>query len=152
KALHDGGVRGVRLGYKPDQLIAISKRIAPLGWNMQFFRPGAQIAELEPVLRGLPTPVVLDHLGHVEEPDGINSAGYKAIRRLLDAGHCWVKVSGAYIASKDGPPDYADSSAIAKSYIAAAPERCLWASNWPFPDVTSGPKPGPRPDALPFLE
>jgi predicted TIM-barrel fold metal-dependent hydrolase len=148
KALHDGGVRGVRLGYKAEQLIAISKRIAPLGWNMEFFRPGAQIAALESVLLNLPTPVVLDHLAHIEEPAGMNSAGYKAVRKLLDGGRTWIKVSGAYIDSKIGPPDYPDSSVLAKSYIAAASERCIWASNWPMPDVTMG----PRPDALPFFD
>jgi predicted TIM-barrel fold metal-dependent hydrolase len=99
----------------------------------------------------LPTPVVLDHLAHIAEPGGLNSAGYKTARRLLDGGHAWMKCSGAYIDSKDGPPDFADSSAVARSYIAAAPERCLWATNWPFPDISAGPNPVPRPDALPFF-
>jgi D-galactarolactone isomerase len=151
-ALNAAGLRGLRLGFKPEQLTAIAKRIAPLGWHLQFFRPGAEITALESTLLNLPVPIVLDHLGHVEQPGGMNSAGYKTIRKLLDAGRCWIKVSGAYIDSKSGPPDYADTSALAKSYIAAAPQRCLWASNWPFPDVTAGPDPRPRPDVLPFFE
>ena len=119
---------------------------------MQFFRPAAEIAALEQTLLALPTPIVLDHLGHVEMPGGMNSPGYKTIRKLLDTGRCWIKVSGAYIDSKSGPPDYADTSALAKSYIAAAPERCLWASNWPYPDVTAGQNPQPRPATGPFLD
>jgi D-galactarolactone isomerase len=151
KALNNAGLRGLRLGFGPEQLTAMARRIAPLGWHLQFFRTGAEIAALESTLLDLPVPIVLDHLGHVEQSDGMNSAGYRTIRKLLDAGRCWIKVSGAYIDSKAGPPDYPDTSAIAKSYIAAAPERCLWASNWPFPDVTAGPNPGARPDVLPFF-
>ena len=90
-------------------------------------------------------------LANVPEPDGMNSAAYKTVRKLLDSGNCWMKVSGAYIQSKDGPPDYADSSAVAKSFIAAAPERCLWATNWPFPDISAGANAVARPDALPFF-
>lgn len=152
KSLHAGGIRGVRLGFGPEQLTAISRRLAPLGWHMQFFRPAAEIAAQESTLLALPTPIVLDHLGHVDMPGGMNSPGYRTIRKLLDTGRCWIKVSGAYIDSKSGPPDYADTSALAKSYIAAAPERCLWASNWPYPDVTAGRDPKPRPATGPFLD
>jgi len=151
KALHDGGVRGVRVAYSGAQLTALSHRLHELGWHMEFFLPPERTVALEPVLLALPTPVVIDHLGHIAEPDGMKSAAYRTVRKLLDGGRAWIKVSGAYIDSKAGPPDYPDSSAVAKSYIAAAPERCLWASNWPFPDVTSGVDPRPRPDALPFF-
>lgn len=151
KALNDGGIRGVRVAYPKEQLVALSHRLHELGWHMEFFLSPERTVALEPVLLSLPTPVVIDHLGHVAEPDGMKSAAYRTVRKLLDGGRAWIKVSGAYIDSKDGPPDYPDSSAVAKSYIAAAPERCLWASNWPMPDVTAGPNPKPRPDALPFF-
>jgi D-galactarolactone isomerase len=66
------------------------------------------------------------------------SPHFKTVRKLLDSGHGWVKVSGAYLYGKFGPPDYADASAAARAYIAAAPERCVWGSDWPHPDATSG--------------
>lgn len=152
QALHAGGTRGVRLNYSRDQMLALSRRLAPLGWNMEFFVPGEQLPAMESMFLELRTPIVFDHLGHIAEPDGMNSAGYRTVRKLLDTGRAWVKVSGVSIDSKMGPPDYPDSSAIAKSYIAAAPERCLWASNWPMPGVTAGPNPQARPDVLPFLD
>jgi predicted TIM-barrel fold metal-dependent hydrolase len=152
KALHAGGARGVRVNYPREQMLALSRRLAPLGWNMEFFVPGDRLPAMESMLLELPTPIVFDHLGHIGEPDGMTSAGYRTVRKLLDTGRAWMKLSGAYIDSKLGPPDYPDSSAIARSYIAAAPERCLWASNWPMPDVTAGAHPRPRPDALPFFD
>jgi D-galactarolactone isomerase len=151
KDLDAAGVRGVRVNLPKEQLIALSHRLHALNWNMEFFVPGDRLVEMEQVLLTLPTPVVLDHLAHVPEPNGLNSAAYKTVRKLLDGGRCWMKCSGAYIDSQDGPPEYADSSAIAKSYIGAAPERCLWATNWPFPDISAGRSPVPRPDALPFF-
>jgi predicted TIM-barrel fold metal-dependent hydrolase len=77
----------------------------------------------------------------------MNSPAYKAVRRLLDSGHGWVKLSNPYIDSKIGPPDYADMGAVAKSYIAARPDRLLWGSNWPLPDFTTG----PLPDVMTFF-
>jgi D-galactarolactone isomerase len=151
KALDAAGVRGVRVNYPKEQLIALSHRLHALGWNMEFLPSAANLPAMEETLLALPTPVVLDHLANVPEPDGVNSAAYKTVRKLLDNGNCWMKVSGAYIQSKDGPPDYADSSAVAKSFIAAAPERCLWATNWPFPDISAGANAVARPDALPFF-
>jgi 4-amino-4-deoxy-L-arabinose transferase-like glycosyltransferase len=54
------------------------------------------------------------------------------LRDLIDRGKAWVKVSGAYM-DKSGPPDYPQATAIARSYVEAAPERCLWGSDWPHP-------------------
>jgi predicted TIM-barrel fold metal-dependent hydrolase len=51
----------------------------------------------------------------------------------MDKGRTWVKLSGAYADTKVGPPTYADSSAVARAYAKAAPERCVWGSDWPHP-------------------
>jgi predicted TIM-barrel fold metal-dependent hydrolase len=83
----------------------------------------------------LPVPVVFDHLGRVPQPDGINHPSYRTILRLVDKGRAWVKVSGAYHDTKLGPPDYADTSAVAQAFIEAAPERMIWGSDWPHPTV-----------------
>jgi D-galactarolactone isomerase len=149
--LHDAGVRGVRVNLPKEQLIELSHRLNPLGWHMEFYLPGDALVGMEDTLMSLPTPIVLDHLAHLREPQALQSAAFRTVRKLLDTGHCWIKCSGAYIDSKIGPPEYPDSSELAKAYIAAAPERCLWATNWPFPDVSAGEKPVPRPDTLPFL-
>jgi predicted TIM-barrel fold metal-dependent hydrolase len=151
RQLHAAGVRGVRVNLPKDQLIALSTRLHDMGWHLELFVPGERLVEMEATLLSLPVPIVLDHLAHLPEPDATRSEGFKTVRRLLDTGRCWIKCSGAYIDSRIGPPDYPDSSQLAKAYIAVAPERCLWASNWPFPDISAGAKQVPRPDVLPFM-
>ena len=63
------------------------------------------------------------------------------IRKLLDAGRTWVKLSSAYQDSKLGPPTYADIAPVAKAFVKAAPERMLWGSDWPHPTEKAGAKP-----------
>jgi D-galactarolactone isomerase len=65
------------------------------------------------------------------------------MRRLLDNGRTWMKLSSPYTDSMSGPPAYADMAAVARDYLAHAPERMVWASNWPYPDVAPAPAPDP---------
>jgi len=141
RRLNEAGVRGVRIQFGLGDPVGayeiepLAARIKAFGWHMQFNMPPDQLVELEPVLLRLPIPLIIDHLGRATD---IVSPHYKTVRKLLDSGHGWVKVSGAYLYGKFGPPDYADSSAAARAYIAAAPQRCVWGSDWPHPDATSG--------------
>jgi predicted TIM-barrel fold metal-dependent hydrolase len=80
-------------------------------------------------------------MANIPGQDGVKSPAFATLRRLLDSGHGWVKVSDPAGGSQSGPPDYADRSAIARALIAAAPERCVWGSNWSFP--SNNPKPDP---------
>src|SRR4051794_29019035 len=77
--------------------------------------------------------LVFDHLAHCPQPAGVDSDTFKLIRRLLDQGNTWVKLSGAYADTKVGPPGCADSSAVARAFAAAAPTRMVWGSDWPHP-------------------
>ena len=85
------------------------------------------------ILGRVPSPIVFDHLAHVPEPAGINDPLFARVRALIDKGKTWVKLSGAYQDTKIGPPTYADSSAVARAYVQAAPERMVWGSDWPHP-------------------
>ena len=58
---------------------------------------------------------------------------FKSLLRLLDRGNCYIKLSAPYESSRSGPPDYTDVTVLAKAIAKAAPERLLWASNWPHP-------------------
>ena len=51
----------------------------------------------------------------------------------MNEGKTWVKLSGDYADTKVGPPTYADSTAVAQASAKAAPERCVWGSDWPHP-------------------
>jgi D-galactarolactone isomerase len=91
--------------------------------------------EREALIRALPCPVVIDHVGRFHDPVPPEAPPVQALKRLLEAGHVWMKASSPYGVSRSGPPGYADVSAIARTLIAAAPERVVWGSNWPHPNI-----------------
>ncbi|HEV2198435.1 MAG TPA: amidohydrolase family protein [Bryobacteraceae bacterium] len=155
KKLNDGGIRGIRFSLgdpktaavTPDMVEPLAKRVAPLGWHIQFYIGGEQIVELADVLRRLPTQIVFDHLGGPPLPAGITHPSHAIVRGLLDQRRAWVKLSGAYINSKIGPPSYPEAATVARDFVKAAPERLVWGSDWPHPGLPDDHKPD---DALLF--
>lgn len=144
--LHKAGVRGIRFnlsygGADLADLEPLAARVNELGWNVQVVATGNQLTELESRLQRLPARLVIDHMGHVPQPEGVNSATFAVVARLLDGERTWVKLSGPYIRSRSGPPDYADVGAVARELVRRHPERLLWGSDWPHPTVTTGNKP-----------
>jgi D-galactarolactone isomerase len=133
------GVRGVRYHLLPggtlawETLVPMARRIADFGWHIQLQLDGRELPRYEEALARLPVPLVIDHNGKFLDPVTIEHPGFQALTRLLDAGNTWVKMSAPYETSKTGPPHYADVSVIARAIVAAAPERCVWATNWPHP-------------------
>lgn len=133
------GVRGIRFNLAqagattPAMIEPLSRRVNDLGWHIQINATADRLMEILPILERVPSPVVFDHLAHIPQPDGVNHPLFGRIRALLDRGRTWVKVSGAYADSRTGPPAYADTSAVARAYVRAAPERLVWGSDWPHP-------------------
>ena len=156
KALDKAGVRGARVQFGlgnpigPDEVLPLAKRIAALGWHIQCNMPPEQLVQMEALLLSLPVPVIIDHLGRAVDDKGPQ---FVTVRKLLDSGHGWVKVSGAYLYGGGAAPGYADATVAAKAYIKAAPERCVWGSDWPHPDATKpvALKPVPMPDDVNLL-
>lgn len=148
RAMHEAGVRGIRFNLVQagvttlDMLEPLSVRVAPMGWHVQVHVLADQIAENEAVFARLPSPVVFDHLGRVPMEKGVEHPGYIAVRRLMDRGRAWVKLSGAYMDTKVGAAGrWSDTVPVARGYATGAPERCVWASDWPH--VT---EPAEKPD------
>jgi D-galactarolactone isomerase len=139
KRMHGLGVRGIRFNLAqagattPEMMEPLSKRINDLGWHIQINAPAAKIMEVMPILERVPSPIVFDHLAQIPQPEGVNHPLFARVRTLMDRGRTWVKLSGAYGNTKVGPPTYSDSSAVARAYAKAAPERCVWGSDWPHP-------------------
>lgn len=135
------GIRGIRYHLLPgggvnwDTLNAMAARVAPHGWHVQLQMDGRELAGREAMLKALPCDIVIDHIGRFMQPVAADDAGWRALRRLVDSGRCWVKLSAPYHGSKTGAPDYADAAASAKELIRAAPERMLYATNWPHPSL-----------------
>ncbi|WP_342050126.1 MULTISPECIES: amidohydrolase family protein [unclassified Cupriavidus] len=115
----------------PEMLNTLAGKVQRLGWHIQIFAHAAQIVELAPHLERLPVPLVIDHLGKIEPTTGTASDAYAVIRRLLDGGNTWMKLSGAYMCSASGAPGYRDTVPIGRALAAAAPERMVWGSDWP---------------------
>ena len=145
KKLHAAGARSVRYfmlqgGVLPwDTLEAMAARIAPLGWNINLQLDGRNLEQYETMLSRLPCTLVIDHNGKFLEPVGIDHPGFRTLRKLLDSGRCYVKLSAPYETSKTGAPKFADVSLLARALVQANPERCLWASNWPHPNQNPQP-------------
>ena len=112
-------------------LVTLARKVARLGWHIQVFVQPEQLVELAPVLAALPVPLVIDHIGRIDPADGVGGEAYGAMRRLLDAGNTWVKLSGVYMRSHDGAPAYRDCAAVGRALVEAAPERLVWGSDWP---------------------
>ena len=148
ETLHAAGVRGARafmLGRGAcdwRDLPGLAERIAPLGWSLHVQLDGRELESRAETLASLAAPVVIDHVGKFLEPVAIDHPAFLALRRLVQAGRCWVKLSGFYETSRSGPPDYADVSVLAAALIADAPERMLWGSNWPHPNLRPPPDDG----------
>lgn len=143
--LHALGVRGVRYFMLPggvlpwDTLDAMAARIRPLGWHINLQLDGRDLPLHEERLRRLPVDLVIDHNGKFLEPVAPLHEGFQVLLRLLHSGRCWVKLSAPYETSKTGAPFYDDVSVLARALVKANPERCLWASNWPHPNIRPAP-------------
>jgi D-galactarolactone isomerase len=148
KRLHDLGVRGIRFNLVQsgattiDMLEPLSKRVNDLGWHVQLHMLADPIVENAGLLQRLPSPIVFDHLARIPQPAGIDHPAFALVLKMLDHGRTWVKLSGAYMETKVGAPSFADVSKVAQGYVKAAPERLVWASDWPHPTE----KPDAKPD------
>jgi predicted TIM-barrel fold metal-dependent hydrolase len=149
--LAHGGIRGIRFAITGtsssvttiDMIEPLAARIAALNWHVQINMEADQIVEAADLWNRLPCPMVFDHMGHVPQPAGVSHPVYNVIRRLVDKGNTWVKLSVTYDNTrdlpKDGAPGYADVTEVARAYVKAAPERMVWGSNWPHPNETDKP-------------
>jgi D-galactarolactone isomerase len=141
------GIRGVRFHMLPggalpwEILETLAAGVQPFGWHVQLQLDGRELPEREALVRRLPGTLVIDHTGKFLEPVPPDHPAFKILLRLVDNGRTYVKLSAPYEVSKVGPPHYGDVGALAKALVHAAPERMLWASNWPHPSAPADRKP-----------
>jgi len=140
--LHERGVRGVRfnfvkhLGGMPDLTLVdrVLARMRPLGWHLVVHLDAADIVELSGFLRGLRAAFVIDHMGRVQADAGLEQPAFLALLDLLKLENCWVKVCGSERVSSTGPP-FLDAVPFARALVERAPDRVLWGTDWPHPNV-----------------
>lgn len=142
-----GGARGARFHMLPggalpwEMLEPVARRIADHGWHVQLQLDGRDLPRHVDVLRRLPVPIVVDHVGRFMPPVDVDHAAFRALLDLIDDGTCWVKLSAPYESTVEGAPAYPLVGALARRLVEHAPERLLWASNWPHPGQASHPTP-----------
>ena len=131
-----------------NMLEPLARRITPMGWHVQFVMSADTTLAAKDVLSRVPCQIVFDHLARIPQPAGISHPAFAVVTDLMQKGKAWVKLSGAYQDTKVGPPTYADTIPVAQAYVKAAPERCVWGSDWPHPSEQS--KPALPDDAILF--
>jgi D-galactarolactone isomerase len=135
-------LHGGMLGF--DVMDAVMARVHPFGWHANIQLDGRELPKYEAQIKRLPGKFVIDHTGKFLEPVAPDHAAFRSLLKLVDTGRCWVKLSAPYETSKTGAPKYEDVGRLAKTLVKHAPERMMWASNWPHPSAR---KPAPPNDA-----
>ena len=141
------GGRGARFHMLPGGAVpweimhTVAELIAGHGWHIQLQLNGRELAERLDALLALATPIVVDHVGRFMPPVEPEDPAFGALLTLLDTGRCWVKLSAPYESTHDGAPDYPTVATLAHRLVKHAPERMLWATNWPHPGQVDPPTP-----------
>ena len=146
KALDKAGVRGVRFNFvkrlvdpKPDAYyMSLVDRIAPLGWHVVVYFEAADLAERWGFFTSLPTTVVVDHMGRPDVTKPLDGPEFGLFVKLMaEHRNVWSKVSGPERLSVSGPPTYDDFVPFARHVVESFPDRVLWGTDWPHPNLKS---------------
>ncbi|MEK9625988.1 MAG: amidohydrolase family protein [Gammaproteobacteria bacterium] len=168
QALHDAGVRGVRFNFlkrlvdttPPDELLEIAGRVAPLGWHVVLYFEAVDLPELLDFFNALPTPLVIDHMGRPDVTQSVDGGAFETFIDFVDGNpNIWTKVSCPERLSETGPPAldgersaYRDVVPFAKRIVETFPDRVLWGTDWPHPNLKSHmPDDGLLVDVIPHI-
>ncbi|HEY7675380.1 MAG TPA: amidohydrolase family protein [Burkholderiales bacterium] len=149
EALHAGGVRGARfnfvrhLGGAPDPRVfeRTLAMIAPLGWHLVLHFDAEDIESHSDLFRSLSVPFIIDHMGRVQAGHGLGQQSFRMLLQLMKNPLAWVKVSGPERISTAGKP-FEDALPFVAALVEAAPERVLWGTDFPHPNVKTMPNDG----------
>jgi 2-pyrone-4,6-dicarboxylate lactonase len=138
--LDRGGVRGVRfnfvrhLGGTPDMDVfhRVIGRIKGLGWHVVLHMDAPDIVPLTDMIKQLPLPFVIDHMGRVDAAAGTQQPAFRALLELAKRENCWIKVCGS---ERISLPPYAAAVPIARALVEAIPDRVLWGTDFPHPNL-----------------
>jgi predicted TIM-barrel fold metal-dependent hydrolase len=146
-AMGRAGVRGIRLnlatGGTNDPAIARQRfqaaieRVQRRNWHVQMYTNLAMISAIKDLVAASPVPLVFDHFGGAQAELGLQQPGFADIVELVRSGNAYVKISGAYRASKLAP-DYTDVVPLARALVGANPDRIVWGTDWPHPNSVGG--------------
>jgi len=161
KLLHDAGVRGVRFNFvkrlvdalPKEGLLEVAHKIAPLGWHIVIYFEGQELPEHYDFFASLPTTVVVDHMGRPDVTRAVDGPEFALYLKLLTENPTiWSKVSCPERLSVIGPHGYSDVIPFAKRVVEMFPDRVLWGTDWPHPNMkTHMPDDGKLVDFIPMI-
>jgi 2-pyrone-4,6-dicarboxylate lactonase len=159
QALHDGGVRGVRFNFlkrlvddaPKDKFLDLAARL-PAGWHVVVYFEADNLAELRPFIEAIPVPLVIDHMGRPDVSQGPDGPDMRAFRALLDSRpDVHFKATCPDRLDAGGPP-WDDFAAAVAPLVADYPNRCLWGTDWPHPNMQDAiPDDGALVDMIPRI-
>ena len=144
--LHAAGVRGVRFNFVKrlvdtlhfDALSEVAGKIQPLGWHIVIYFEARDLPELYDFFTSLPTRVVVDHMGRPDVSQPVDGPGFELFVQLMrEHSNFWSKVTCPERLSLSGPPGYDDVVPFARRVVEAFPDRVLWGTDWPHPNLKS---------------
>jgi 2-pyrone-4,6-dicarboxylate lactonase len=160
-ALHLAGVRGARFNFvkrlvdrlDPSELSAIAERIKPLGWHVVIYFEAQELPDLVASFADLPTPVVVDHMGRPDVSKRADGPEFALLLQLMrKRADFWCKVTCPERLSVSGPPHYDDVVPFAHRVVEEFPDRVLWGTDWPHPNMTThAPDDGKLVDFIPRI-
>jgi 2-pyrone-4,6-dicarboxylate lactonase len=126
-----------------DELLEIAGRIAKLGWHVVVYFEAQDLPELWDFFTALPTTVVVDHMGRPDVSKDVDGPEFGLFLKLMrEHGNVWSKVSCPERLSVSGPKAldgermaYRDVIPFARRIVATFPDRVLWGTDWPHPNL-----------------
>lgn len=160
KKMDEAGVRGVRFNFVKrlvdttpwEDFLEIAEKIKPFGWHIVVYFEAPDLEGLKPLLAKFDTTIVVDHMGRPDVSKGVDSAEFASFVSLLaDNPNIWTKVSCPERLTIDGPP-YTDVIPFARKLVETFPDRVLWGTDWPHPNMSSHvPDDGQLVDVIPHI-
>ncbi|WP_323019593.1 amidohydrolase family protein [Pararhodobacter sp.] len=145
KALHEGGVRGVRFNFvkrlvdatPPEVFLGIADKIQEFGWSTVVYFEAQDLESLEPFLNTLPGIIVVDHMGRPDVTKGVDHPDFQRFINLMAQNErIWTKVTCPERLTKQGEP-YDDVVPYYQAIVDRFEDRVLWGTDWPHPNMKS---------------
>jgi 2-pyrone-4,6-dicarboxylate lactonase len=144
--MHEAGVRGIRFNFvrrladpKPDEYYrGLVDLIKEFRWHIVIYFEAPDLAERWDLFTSLPTDIVVDHIGRPDVTQPLDGEGFELFQKLMrEHGNVWAKLSGAERLSVSGPPRYDDFVPFARHIAETFPDRVIWGTDWPHPNMKS---------------
>jgi len=119
--------------YDRAELVRTIARVREIGWHVRLHFDPADLVEHAEILRDIrDVPVAIDHFGSLDFRDGLDQPAFRFLLDRMRHENWWMMIANGnrYSRQQDG---WDDAIPFARAYIAAAPDRIIWASDWPHP-------------------